>query len=138
MSDDGAYIVASSDPSQGKDSFKVIATQKDLLDYPACSYADNIFGGAVWDMTAFNGKLYISVVTGLASTVRYQCHTWHCEQEQEDRNITHHLVQQRRQIHIGRYGSGADRRGNVGVQRHSIETADEQLQRGPAVAGLHT
>lgn len=25
-----------------------------------------------------------------------------------------------------------------GVQRHSIETADEQLQRGPAVAGLHT
>lgn len=46
----------------------MIATQKDLLDYPACSYADNIFGGAIWDMTAFNGKLYISVVTGRAGT----------------------------------------------------------------------
>ena len=68
IGDDGAYIVASSDPSQGKDSFKVIATQKDLLDYPACSYADNIFGGAIWDMTVFNGKLYISVVTGRAGT----------------------------------------------------------------------
>ena len=46
----------------------MIATQKDLLDYPACSYADSVFGGAIWDMTAFNGKLYISVVTGRAGT----------------------------------------------------------------------
>ncbi len=61
---DGAYIVASSDPSSGADSFKTIATQQDLLDYPAYHYTDNIFGGAIWDMVGFNGKLYITVVTG--------------------------------------------------------------------------
>ncbi len=61
---DGAYIVASSDPSSGADSFKTIATQEDLLDYPAYHYTDNIFGGAIWDMVGFNGRLYITVVTG--------------------------------------------------------------------------
>ena len=61
---DGAYIVASSDPSSGADSFKTIATQQDLLDYPAYHYTDNIFGGAIWDMVGFNGRLYITVVTG--------------------------------------------------------------------------
>ena len=61
---EGAYIVASSDPSSGADSFKTIATQQDLLDYPAYHYTDNIFGGAIWDMVGFNGRLYITVVTG--------------------------------------------------------------------------
>ncbi len=61
---DGAYIVSSSDPSAGADSFKTIATQEDLLNYPAYHYTDNIFGGAIWDMVGFNGKLYITVVTG--------------------------------------------------------------------------
>lgn len=64
IGDDGAYIVASSDPSAGQDSFKVIATQEDMLDYPAYHYNDSIFGGSVWDMIGFNNKLYFTVVTG--------------------------------------------------------------------------
>ncbi|MBW3094394.1 hypothetical protein KIH75_03330 [Bifidobacterium sp. 64T4] len=63
----GAYIVASSNPSAGADSFTTIATQEDLLDYPAYHYTDGIFGGAIWDMAAFNGKLYITVVTAKGS-----------------------------------------------------------------------
>lgn len=63
----GAYIVASSNPSAGADSFTTIATQQDLLDYPAYHYTDGIFGGAIWDMAAFNGKLYITVVTAKGS-----------------------------------------------------------------------
>lgn len=63
----GAYIVASSDPSAGADSFRTIATQQDLLNYPAYHYTDNIFGGAIWDMVTFNNRLYITVVTGTAN-----------------------------------------------------------------------
>ena len=64
IGNDGAYIVASKDPSKGQDSFKVIGTQKDLLDYPAYMYNDAIFGGSIFDMASFNGKLYITVVAG--------------------------------------------------------------------------
>ena len=35
ISAEGASIVASSNPSEGQESFKTIATQQDLLDYPA-------------------------------------------------------------------------------------------------------
>ena len=31
-------------PSNGQDAFEVIATQEDLLDYPAYHYNDSIFG----------------------------------------------------------------------------------------------
>lgn len=64
IGDDGAYMVASSDPSAGQDSFEVICTQEDLFDYPAYHYMDSIFGGSIWDLVEYNGKLYISVVTG--------------------------------------------------------------------------
>ena len=64
---DGAYIVASSDPSAGAKSFKTIATQQDLFNYPAYHYTDNIFGGAIWDMVAFNNRLYITIVTGTSA-----------------------------------------------------------------------
>ena len=60
----GAYLVASKDPSKGQASFKTVGTQQDLLDYPAYMYNDGIFGGSVFDMVAFNGKLYITVVAG--------------------------------------------------------------------------
>lgn len=60
----GAYIVASSNPSAGQDSFRIVGTQQDLLDYPAYHYTDEIFGGAIWDMVAFNGRMYVTVVTG--------------------------------------------------------------------------
>ena len=60
----GAYMVASENPSEGPDSFKTICTQEDLLDYPAYHYMDSIFGGSIWDIIEYNGKLYITVVTG--------------------------------------------------------------------------
>ncbi|NEG54994.1 X2-like carbohydrate binding domain-containing protein [Bifidobacterium platyrrhinorum] len=60
----GAYIVASSDPSAGQDSFRIVGTQQDLLDYPAYHYTDEIFGGAIWDMVGFDGRMYVTVVTG--------------------------------------------------------------------------
>ena len=60
----GAYMVASENPSAGPDSFKTICTQEDLLDYPAYHYMDSIFGGSIWDIIEYNGKLYITVVTG--------------------------------------------------------------------------
>lgn len=66
IGDSGAYIVSSSNPSSGEDSFNIIATQEDLLDYPAYHYNDSIFGGAIWDMVEFNNKLYVTVVTGKA------------------------------------------------------------------------
>lgn len=60
----GAYMVASKNPSEGQSTFKVICTQKDLLDYPAYHYMDSIFGGSIWDIVEYNDKLYITVVTG--------------------------------------------------------------------------
>lgn len=64
IGDNGAYIVSSNNPSEGESSFKTIATQQDLLNYPAYYYNDSIFGGAIWDMVEFNNKLYVTVVTG--------------------------------------------------------------------------
>ena len=64
IGNNGAYIVASTEPSKGESSFKTIATQQDMLDYPAYKYTDSIFGGSVWDMVSFNDKLYFTVVTG--------------------------------------------------------------------------
>ena len=70
IGEEGAYIVASENPSAGQDSFKVIATQDDLFDYPAYHHNDSIFGGAVWDMVEFNGKLYFTVVAGTTENKR--------------------------------------------------------------------
>ena len=64
IGNNGAYMVASKNPSLGPDSFETICTQEDLLDYPAYHYMDSIFGGSIWDIIEYNGKLYITVVTG--------------------------------------------------------------------------
>lgn len=65
ITDNGATIVASSNPSAGQDSFATIATQdKGLYNYPACAVTDNVFGGCVWDMVGFKGNLYVTIVTG--------------------------------------------------------------------------
>ncbi len=66
IGDDGAYLVASKNPSLGQESFQVVGTQQDFLDYPAYYYNDSIFGGSIWDLVDYNDKLYISVVTGKA------------------------------------------------------------------------
>ena len=57
----GATILASSNPSEG---FTVIASQRDLFDYPAYTYRDSIYGGSVWDKVEYNGHLYVSICTG--------------------------------------------------------------------------
>ncbi len=64
IGNNGAYMVASSNPSEGQESFKTICTQEDLLDYPAYHYMDSIFGGSIWDIIEYNDKLYVTVVTG--------------------------------------------------------------------------
>lgn len=60
----GAVILASSNPSEGKSSFRTIATQADMFNYPAYRYTDSIYGGSVWDMAEYNGHLYVSICTG--------------------------------------------------------------------------
>lgn len=60
----GALILASSNPSEGKSSFRTIATQADMFNYPAYRYTDSIYGGSVWDMAEYNGHLYVSICTG--------------------------------------------------------------------------
>ncbi len=58
---DLATILVSSDPEAG---FTMIADSEDLFDYPGIHYDDSIYGGAIWDMAEFNGKLYVSICTG--------------------------------------------------------------------------
>ena len=60
----GATILASSNPSEGQDSFTQIAGEEDLFNYPAYHYADSIYGGSIWDMTEYNGHLYATMCTG--------------------------------------------------------------------------
>ena len=60
----GALILASSNPSEGQSSFRTIATQADMFNYPAYHYEDSIYGGSVWDMAEYNGHLYVSICTG--------------------------------------------------------------------------
>ncbi|QOL35395.1 hypothetical protein BL8807_04465 [Bifidobacterium lemurum] len=110
IGEDGAYIVASSDPSAGQDSFRTIGTQEDLLDYPAYHYTDSIFGGSIWDMVGFNGKLYITVVTGKNGAK--QSFALFCGEPGADGQWTYRLL-------VGdtddgaryTYGFGADRSG---------------------------
>ena len=60
---DGAVICESRNP-QDQDSFKVIATDRELFDYPAYNYRDSIYGGSIFDMTRFGKSLYVSICTG--------------------------------------------------------------------------
>ena len=45
-------------------SYKCIATQEQLFDYPAFHFADSIYGGSIWEIVEFNNKLYVSICTG--------------------------------------------------------------------------
>ena len=36
----------------------------ELLGYPACRLRDSIYGGHIWELIPFNGKLYVSICTG--------------------------------------------------------------------------
>lgn len=110
ISENGASIVASENPSAGQDSFKTIATQEDLLDYPAYHYTDAIFGGSIWDMIAFNGKLYITVVTGKGNVK--QSFALFCGEEQADGTWKYHLLAGAEEDGAKYpFGLGADRSG---------------------------
>lgn len=61
---DGVFLSASNDPSQGQESFKVIATMEDLFNYPAYHRQDVNGGGGIYQVIEFNGKLYVVICTG--------------------------------------------------------------------------
>ncbi len=62
---DGSYLLISDNPSAG---FTKIATQSDLYNYPAIRYVDSVYGGGVWEMTEYNGDLYVAMCTGTPET----------------------------------------------------------------------
>lgn len=117
IGNDGAYIVASENPSAGQESFEVICTQEDLLDYPAYLYSDSIFGGAIWDMVTFNDKIYVTVVTGKSGNK--QAFAMFCGEEDASGKWNFRLL-------IGDpedgarypYGLGADRSGAANLVVH--------------------
>ena len=59
----GGIIVANSDPSASLDTWRVIADQDDFEGLPAVMQIDGLNGGGVWDIIAYNGYLYVTVVT---------------------------------------------------------------------------
>lgn len=42
----------------------MIATDKELFDYPAYHYTDSIYGGSIFDMTQYGKSLYVTICTG--------------------------------------------------------------------------
>ena len=36
----------------------------ELLGYPACRITDSIYGGSIWEMVEFDGRLYVAICTG--------------------------------------------------------------------------
>lgn len=111
IGDNGAYIVSSNNPSQGESSFKTIATQEDLLDYPAYYYNDNIFGGAIWDMVEFNNKLYVTVVTGKSESKQAFAMFSGKENEETGKWDFNLIVGDEKDGATYPYGLGADRSG---------------------------
>lgn len=111
IGDNGAYIVSSNNPSQGESSFKTIATQEDLLDYPAYYYNDNIFGGAIWDMVEFNNKLYVTVVTGKSENKQAFAMFSGKENEETGKWDFNLIVGDEKDGATYPYGLGADRSG---------------------------
>lgn len=63
LGDIGGIIVASSDPSAGLDSWRVIGDQADFDNLPAVMQIDGLNGGGIWDIIEYNGSVYVTVVT---------------------------------------------------------------------------
>ena len=63
INSEGAIICESENP-EDQDSFKVIAKDEDLFNYPAYHYCDSIYGGSIFDMTQYGKSLYVSICTG--------------------------------------------------------------------------
>ena len=99
--DGNPYIAVSDDPSKGKfdiiahawekvptylnDGFKTEGGEKgELFGYPACHLRDSIFGGSIWEMVQFDGKLYVAMCTGTPETAK--THEGEIEVEDKDGN----------------------------------------------------
>lgn len=65
---DGVFLTASKDPSQGQDSFHVIADMNDLFNYPAYHRTDVNGGGGIYQVVEYNNALYVVVCTGTPET----------------------------------------------------------------------
>ena len=71
---DANPYIAVSNTSDPIDGFTKIATTwvegtdntvpGQLLGYPACRLTDSIYGGSIWEMIEFDGKLYVALCTG--------------------------------------------------------------------------
>ena len=59
----GAQIYSTKTPDI-RTSYKCIATQEQLFNYPAFHFSDSIYGGSIWEIVEFNDKLYVSICTG--------------------------------------------------------------------------
>lgn len=64
--DNGAYLLASKDPSAGQDSFKVIATMEDFKNYPAIHRPDVNGGGGIYQVIQYKDRVYVVVCAGKA------------------------------------------------------------------------
>ena len=74
VSADTNPYIAISKTEDPMDGFTKIATtwvedgtnsvEGELLGYPACHLTDSIYGGSIWEMIPFNGKLYVAMCTG--------------------------------------------------------------------------
>ena len=68
--DENPYIAIAKDPAEGfsKIAFAWENVEEqipgELLGYPACHFDDVIYGGSIWDITEFNGDLYVAICTG--------------------------------------------------------------------------
>ena len=56
---DGFVKIATTWEEDGTNS-----VEGELLGYPACHLSDSIYGGSIWEMVPFNGKLYVAICTG--------------------------------------------------------------------------
>ena len=118
IGNNGAYMVASENPSAGQESFKTICTQQDLLDYPAYHYMDSIFGGSIWDIIEFNDKLYITVVTG--KNGNKQAFALFSGQPDENGKWTYDLIAGNEADGAQYpYGLGSDRSGAANLMVHN-------------------
>ncbi|MGN8847892.1 hypothetical protein [Bariatricus sp. HCP28S3_C2] len=61
-------MAASKDPSQGQDSFHVIADMNDLFNYPAYHRNDVNGGGGIYQVIEYSGALYVVICTGTPET----------------------------------------------------------------------
>lgn len=64
----GVFLTASKNPSEGQDSFKVIADMNDLFNYPAYHRSDVNGGGGIYQVVEYNGALYVVICTGTADS----------------------------------------------------------------------